>query len=156
MIKRHALIQGTQVINVVDVEVGFTSPGMTFVLIPDGTAVSPGWTYSGGKFTAPVEVPVSYGSRITKLAFRNRFTTAEKVAIELASIDNPNGTTQARQLAASLRANQKDMEVATFIDLSRADTRAGVQALETAGLIGTGRATQILDTPVTSEEVPLQ
>ncbi len=85
-------------------------------------------------------------TKITVLAFRNRFTQAEKIAIDLASIDNPTGTTQQRQLAATLRVMNADIAVATFIDLSRADTRAGVQALETYGIIGTGRASAILDT----------
>jgi hypothetical protein len=85
---------------------------------------------------------------ITKLAFRNRFTRAEKVAIEMASIDNPAASMAQRQQSAALRADLKDQEGATFIDLDRADLRAGVQALEAAGLIAAGRALQILDAPL--------
>ena len=92
-------------------------------------------------------------TKITVLAFRNRFTQAEKIAIDLASIDNPTGTTQQRQLAATLRVMNADIAVATFIDLSRADTRAGVQALETYGIIGAGRAAAILDTVPTAIEL---
>ena len=43
-------------------------------------------------------------------------------------------------------------DVATFIDLSRADTIAGVNALETAGILADGRANEILTNPITSEE----
>lgn len=98
---------------------------------------------------APPPEPV----RITKLAFRNRFTQSEKVAIEIASLDNPAQSMQARAQAAALRASQQDVAVATFIDLTRPDTRAGVQALEAAGLLAAGRAAVILDTPPSAEEV---
>ena len=90
---------------------------------------------------------------ITKLAFRNRFTQAEKVAIEIASLDNPAASMQQRALAATLRANQLDVQAAQFIDLNRADTRAGVQALEQYGLIAAGRAAQILDTEPSEGEL---
>mgnify|MGYP000845411939 CR=1 FL=1 len=90
---------------------------------------------------------------ITKLAFRNRFSQAEKVAIEIAALDNPAATMPQRAQAAALRASQQDVAVATFIDLTRADTRAGVQALEAAGLLAAGRAAVILDTPPTEAEL---
>lgn len=92
-------------------------------------------------------------SKITVLAFRNRFTQAEKIAIDLASIDNPTAAMQQRQMAAMLRVMNADIAVATFIDLSRADTRAGVQALEQYGIIGPGRASTILDTTPTAIEL---
>ena len=91
-------------------------------------------------------------TRITRLAFRNRFTAAEKVALEMAALDDPAAPIAQRQQAAMLRANLADTVAATFIDLARPDTRAGVQMLETAGLLAVGRALEILDAPVTSEE----
>lgn len=96
------------------------------------------------------------GTIITVLAFRNRFTKAEKVALELASIDDPAATLAQRQMAAAIRVDLQDLSTATFVDLSRADTRAGVQMLETYGLIGAGRASIILDTPVTAIEALTQ
>jgi len=95
----------------------------------------------------------STSKKITVLAFRNRFTQAEKVAIDLSSIDNPTATAPVRQLAASLRVMASDLTVATFVDLDRPDTRAGVQSLETYGIIGAGRALIILDTPPTALEL---
>lgn len=92
---------------------------------------------------------------ITRLAFRNRFTHAEKAAIELAALDDPAAPMPQRQQAAALRANQADLAAATFIDLARPDTRAGVQMLEAAGLLAVGRALEILDTPIQPEERPL-
>jgi hypothetical protein len=90
--------------------------------------------------------------RITRLAFRNRFTAAEKVALEIAGLDNAAATMPERIQAATLRANQADLAAATFIDLDREDTRNGVIGLETAGLLAADRALEILDTPVTELE----
>lgn len=91
--------------------------------------------------------PSQYGRIITRLAFLSRFTDAEAVAIDLASI---GATVQA---AALRRANAK-ISAAEEIQLDNSETRAGVQALETAGLIASGRAAEILDSPVLPSEVP--
>ncbi len=101
------------------------------------------------------EVDATYrGSwHITKLAFRQRFTQTEKAGIEIAALDDPAAPMQQRGLAASLRANQQDIQAATYIDLQRADTRSGVMALEQFGLIAAGRAAVILDTVPTEEEL---
>ena len=94
-------------------------------------------------------------SRITRLAFRNRFTPTEKASIELAALDDPSATQSVRMQAASLRAYLADLAAATFIDLARPDTRSGVQMLEAAGLLANGRALEILDAPIQPEERPL-
>ena len=99
-------------------------------------------------------VKAASGQRITRLAFRNRFTPAEKAAIELAALDDPTAPMSQRQQAAALRANQADLAAATFVDLARPDTRAGVQMLETAGLLAVGRVLEILDAPVQAAERP--
>lgn len=90
--------------------------------------------------------------RVTRLAFRSRFTQAEKVALEIASLDNPAASMPARTQAAGLRVAMKDQENATYIDLDRADTRAGTIMLETAGLLAAGRALEILDAPIEAHE----
>ena len=97
--------------------------------------------------------PAPTSVKITKLAFRNRFTAAEKAGIEFAGMDNPAATMPARLMAASLRANQADIAAAQHIDLMRPDTRGGVEALEYFGLIAVGRADVILDTPPSESEV---
>lgn len=98
---------------------------------------------------------------ITILAFDNRFTDLELAAIDLAAIDVPfedDGVTpvpksdQRRVQAAIMRARMKKSEKATYIDLDRPDTRAGVQQFETFGLIGPGRALEILDAPIQDHE----
>lgn len=121
---------------------------------PDEVEV--GWLDNGETFTAPPPAPEPGADyRITRLAFRNRFLPAEKVTLELASLDNPAGPLLARQQAAALRAYLADVAAATFVDLSRADTRAGVQYLETVTLIAAGRAAAILDAPIQAEERPV-
>ncbi|MDP4076259.1 hypothetical protein [Acidovorax sp. A1169] len=99
--------------------------------------------------------PVLESRHITRLAFRNRFTQAEKIGLELAALDKPAGTMPERTQAAALRTYLEDAAAATFVDLARTDTRAGVQFLETAGLLAAGRALQILDTPILPTERPL-
>ena len=98
---------------------------------------------------APVpEPPVPELRYITKLAFRNRFTTKEKVMIELAGAYNPADPIQKQQLAATVRVSNADIEASTYIDLDRPDTRAGVISMEDFGLLAVGRADEILDSPV--------
>ena len=98
-------------------------------------------------------IAADVGTRITKLAFRNRFTQAEKVAIEIAALDDTTKPMVVRAQSAALRSSQADILSATFIDLTRTDTRAGVQMLESAGLLASGRALVILDTPPTADEL---
>lgn len=101
------------------------------------------------------DAKASKGSRITRLAFRNRFTMAEKTTLELAALDNPSAAMPARQQAAMLRAYLADVAAATFIELTRPDIREGVELLETMGLLGSGRALEILDAPIQPIERPL-
>jgi hypothetical protein len=115
-----------------------------------GKYAGPGFSYAGGVFFAPP--PPAARSKITKFAFRSRFTQAEKAAIEMASIDDPSAAPALRLLAAGLRANMADTRDAQFINLARSDTRAGVQQLESVGILAAGRAAVILDAPITDEE----
>lgn len=134
--------------------------------LPNGTTTEPP-ALSAGQFAqlqggswvvldeypTPPPAPAPVQTRhITRLAFRNRFTQTEKIGIEIAQLDNPAATMQQRAQAAALRASQADLAVSTFIDLDRADTRAGVQMLEAAGLLGAGRALEILDAEIQPHE----
>lgn len=90
-------------------------------------------------------LPQSEDLRITRLAFLDRFTDAEAIAIDLAS-------TGATVEAAGLRRYLHKVNAATFIDLGRPDTQAGVQALETVGILAAGRAAEILTAPIADIE----
>ena len=85
---------------------------------------------------------------ITVLAFRNRFTALEKATLELAATDNPAATLSQRLQAASVRSYLADLNAATYIDLEREDLQASIEVLEQFGLIGEGRAVQILSKDV--------
>lgn len=91
-------------------------------------------------------------TRVTRLAFRNRFTQPEKVMLELAALDDPTAPMPQRQQAAAIRAHLADVAASSFVDLSRPDTCAGVQQLEAWGLLAAGRALQILDDPILATE----
>ena len=110
--------------------------------------------YQTGSYRQAPDVPAQTPEyrRITKLAFRNRFTKAEKAGIEFAALDDPTAPIAQRQQAAALRADLKDQEQATFIDLDDEDTRTGILTLEAVGLIAAGRALEILDAPVQDKE----
>jgi len=85
-------------------------------------------------------------SRITKLAFRSRFTAAEKAGMEAFAA-------QSNAYAYALRAAMGDQRDATFIDLSRQDTIGGVNQLVAMGLLTSQRASEILNNPVLEIEV---
>ena len=95
-----------------------------------------------------IDPPAPEVRHITKLAFRNRFTMKEKVAIELAGNINPNDPAQKQQLAATVCASNADVAASAYIDLDRPDTRDGVKLMEDFGLLAAGRAAEILDNPV--------
>lgn len=77
---------------------------------------------------------------LTKLEFRKLFTLSERVIIDNAQT-NPSISSENKAILFTM---QKDMELATEIDLTNSDTIAGVNFLESLGLIATGRAEQVL------------
>lgn len=107
------------------------------------------YVYDGTSLSLPPD------TRLTRLAFRNRFTQSEKVMLELAGLDDPTAPMAQRQQAAAIRVHLADVAASAFVDMARTDTRAGVQSLEAAGLLAPGRALQILDAPVQAHERPL-
>lgn len=104
------------------------------------------YVYDGTSLTLPPD------TRITRLAFRNRFTQAEKVMLELAALDDATAPMAQRQQSSAIRVYLADVAASSFIDLADPGTRAGVQALEAGGLLAAGRATVILNAPVTPSE----
>lgn len=70
---------------------------------------------------------------LTVLSFRSRFTDAEKIAIYTAA-----------QTEVAVRVWLDDLSVAQEVDLADQRIISGVNAMEFGGLIGAGRATEIL------------
>lgn len=118
-------------------------PGPLFVPISSMDMSLLGRHHDGQEWGAAV-VP-SAVRHITQLAFLSRFSDAEAIAIDLASIG-------ATQQAAAMRRYLNKVNAAKFIDLDRPDTRAGVQALEAATLLAPGRALVILDAEIQQHE----
>lgn len=70
---------------------------------------------------------------LTVLSFRSRFTDAEKIAIYTAA-----------QTEVAIRVWLDDLAAAQDVDLSDIRIVSGVNAMEFGGLIGSGRAAEIL------------
>ena len=102
-----------------------------------------------------IELPTErVQSRMSVLAFRLRFTAAEKAAIELAAVHTPEANMEAQLKAASIRAYMADLSVADFVDTQRDVVRGGTEILEFWGYLGDGRSAEILDTPIKPSELP--
>ncbi|MCL1962467.1 MAG: hypothetical protein FWG56_12020 [Desulfovibrionaceae bacterium] len=157
---QYALIQNGTVVNVIEADAQFAGELQGFDAVVEAGGACIGWTWDGQALAppqtadAPPQEPAPAARRITRLAFRNRFTAAEKVALELASLDDPAAPMAQRQQAAMLRVNLDDIKTASWIDLDLTDTRAGVRQMQALGLLAQGRADEILDAPVRPEEMP--
>ena len=84
---------------------------------------------------------------VSRKAFLSRFTDAEAIDIDMASMG-------ATREAAAVRRYLSKVNAAQHIDLADDETRTGVQGLEAAGLLQPGRALVILDAPIQPKELP--
>lgn len=84
-------------------------------------------------FTWAVDVPVATPRRLTHKGFSDRFTDAEMQDLLAAC-----------QANAALNAWWEKFKLARDINLDDPATKAGVQALEIAGLLSAGRAEEVL------------
>lgn len=103
------------------------------IQIPDGATISEG-----------VNLPAP--TKITQLAFLNRFTDDEAIDIDLASI----GDTRE---AALLRRYLQKVSAATYIDLARPDLSDDLQKLVTFNILTQERVDTILNSPIQSHEI---
>lgn len=72
-------------------------------------------------------------TKLTKLEFLNRMTADERIGIR-----------EAAKVSPAIHDYMAMLDAAQDVDLTDARTIGGVQALEAAGLIGEGRAAEIL------------
>jgi hypothetical protein len=100
------------------------------ISLPNFDTTVLGKRYENGIFVDVPEPPIRILSRY---AFRSRFTTDEKQAIYAAAESN-----------VLIKIWLDDLASAENIDLDLPETTSNLNALETAGLIGPGRATEIL------------
>ena len=130
---RYAIIENEKVINVTQGEK--LEPSW----VECDNDVGIGWAYSGGTFVAPI-VPAEpkpptppAQTVLTKLDYMNRFEDGELAGIYTTA-----------KSSVEIEIWLEKFKLATEIDLTDSRTIAGVQALEAAGLIGEGRAAEIL------------
>lgn len=100
----------------------------------------------GVKFTPAEE------RKIAPKSFLSRFTDTEYIAIDLASIDNPQSTQQERIQAATLRLFLTKVKSAQFIDLNDDETIQGINTLVQFNLLTSVRAHEILNDEVKEKE----
>jgi len=143
----YALIKNNVVVSieVLTADVAASLRSQYTVMSVDGITPAPqvGWTLSNGVLSGP---PPVQSWIITKLALRERFTMPELMGIEAASV----GTSTE---ALELQALMDNLMVASYIDLQRPDTQAGIQALVAFGLLTQSRANAILTTPPAASEL---
>lgn len=116
--------------NVVKADPGHiaTLPG-EWVELPAGVGI--GWLYDGTNFSEPV---VEKRMRLSVREFREQFTAAEKQAIY----------TTAKSVV-DIEVWLDDLRSVEWVDLDFQQTIDSVNGLEVAGLIGAGRAAEILE-----------
>ena len=113
----------------------------------DASLMGKRWNPQAQAFEPGPPPPVPTERNVSRKAFLSRFTDAEAIDIDLASIG-------ATQEAATVRRYLSKVNAAQHIDLADNETRTGVQALEAAGLLQPGRALVILDAPIQPKELP--
>ena len=89
---------------------------------------------------------------LTQAAFLARFTDAEFIQIELASIDSPTATIEQRTQQAGIRKLLKEIDLASYINLDDLRILGALDLLESAGFITVERKNEILTNPVLSSE----
>lgn len=99
-----------------------------------------GWTLEGTTLIPPPGYTVN-DMKLTKLAFRQRFTVPELIGIYTAAASN-----------VVIKIMMDNQALAAYVDLSRSDTIAGVGYLASLGLLTADRMTAILTTPPTMAE----
>jgi hypothetical protein len=113
----------------------------------DASLIGQRWNPEAQAFESGPPTAQTTERNVSRKAFLSRFTDAEAIDIDLASI----GPTRE---AATVRRYLSKVNAAQHIDLADNETRTGVQALEASGLLQPGRALAILDAPIEPKELP--
>lgn len=138
---------GFIVLGVTQVAAEINAPDLVPIESLDTALIGQRWNPEAQAFE-PGPPPVQpTGRLISNKAFLSRFTDAEAIDIDLASMG-------ATREAAAVRRYLSKVNAAQHIDLADDETRTGVQALEAAGLLQPGRALAILDAPIQPKELP--
>ena len=138
---------GFIVLGVTQVAAEINAPDLVPIESLDTALIGQRWNAETQAFEPgpPPELPT--GRLVSNKAFLSRFTDAEAIDIDLASVG-------ATREAATVRRYLSKVNAAQHIDLADDETRTGVQALEAAGLLQPGRALAIIDAPIEPKEQP--
>ena len=138
---------GFIVLGVTQVAAEINAPDLVPIESLDTALIGQRWNAETQAFEPgpPPELPT--GRLVSNKAFLSRFTDAEAIDIDLASMG-------ATREAATVRRYLSKVNAAQHIDLADDETRTGVQGLEAAGLLQPGRALAILDAPIEPKELP--
>lgn len=98
-----------------------------------------GWIYDGSRLISLAGYQGE--TKITRLAFRKRFTDLEKGTIYTAA-----------KTSVGFQVWLDDLAASTYVDLTRSDTIATVAALAAYGIIQASRKNIILDTSTITED----
>lgn len=121
----------------------------TGVWIDDSDSdVRVGWLYDGSVFTAP---PAVVYTRITTEAFWERFTNSEMVDLYVAAWQDAGMSNAQKKACAKIRIFMYDANASGYRKLSANKVVTFVTGLE-GTVLAVGRATVILNTPITEDE----
>ena len=114
--------------------------------LPEGR----GWNFTGHEWLAmdlhPAALPepvVDADLRVTGVAFKRRLTAAERIAIRTLAATN-----------AHVYDYMDLLDSALVVHLDDVDTMGGLQMLESAGVLATGRTAAIMSAPIQPGERP--
>ena len=138
---------GSIVFAVTQVAAEIEAPDMVPIESLDVSLIGQRWNPEAQNFEPGPAPTLPTARNVSRKAFLSRFTDAEAIDIDLASIG-------ATREAAAVRRYLSKVNAAQHIDLADNETRTGVQALEAAGLLQPGRALEILDAPIEPKELP--
>jgi len=119
---------GRQYQNLIDISSLYPAPTAGWLLQGNTLVPYPGWANTSTK--------------ITKLAYRQRFTMGEMIGIYTAKASN-----------MILQIIMDNMSISTYVDLLRTETINGTMYLVSLGLITADRANAILTTPPRVDEL---
>lgn len=110
------------------------------------------WVNNGNSPTE-IQPPIPEKRCITKLAFRYRFTTEERVAIEYAATSQPDDTDEMGLFRAALRVYLDDLDSANYVDLNSPTMVDALNKLVYFKLLTEDRKNEILSHPISTSEM---
>lgn len=149
----YQVMFGGYPVRVTDLD-GNTVVGAVEYTTIDTSPTPPAWLEPDPEVEPPPAADPPTEILISKVALLRRATLTERVSMEMAQIDNPGASIEQRQYAATMRVWMRELESMKAINLVDPEVIAGIRGLESAGLIGSGRADQILSQVVEDHEVP--